>query len=334
MHRDPYVVLGVDRKASQEEIAKAYKSLASKYHPDRNPSNPQQAASMFKEVTSAYEKIGDSSKRKQYDFYSSSQVPSFNFRSRNGVDDVFDNLFSQFFGSSKQKNSSIKARLKISLEEAFNGCEKSVKVESKEPCSLCKGTGSVEWEKCGDCNGVGFVFFSEGPMRVQSSCSTCDGRGSKPKQACSSCNGRGSKVISQREIAVSIPAGVEDEMQIRVTSEDAEAPDLFVVVSVDKHPSITRHHRDLIGCVDVSYATLVMGGDHHFDLFGSSINFKIPPRTKSGTRMRIKGQGMPLLQNPKVRGDLFIEVRIYIPSVLSLEHEKLLQRLSKIEKID
>lgn len=334
MHRDPYVVLGVDRKSSQEEITKAYKSLASKHHPDRNPSNPQQATSMFKEVTSAYEKIGDSSKRRQYDFYSNGQIPSFNFRSRNGVDDVFDNLFSQFFGSSKQKSPSIKARLKVSLEEAFNGCEKSVKVESKDPCSLCKGTGSVEWEKCEDCKGVGFVFFSEGPMKVQSSCSICDGKGSKPKLACSSCNGRGSIVVSQREIVVSIPAGAEDEMQIRVASEGTEIPDLFVVVSVERHPSITRHNRDFIICVDVSYATLVMGGDHHFDLFGSRINFKIPPCTKSGTRMRIKGQGMPLLQNPKVRGDLFIEVRIYIPSILSPDHEKLLQRLSKIEKID
>lgn len=331
MRKDPYLVLGVDRKASQEEISRAFRSLASKYHPDRNPENPQEASLKFKEATAAYELIGDESKRKHYDFYSSAQIPGFNFRSRNKVDDVFDNLFPQFFGKGQPHQSSSRTRVRVTLAEAFSGCTRKVKGESHEPCSACSATGSSEWVRCSGCNGSGFLFTSEGSMRIQTSCVHCSGRGSLSRQSCKSCNGRGHVVKSEKEVEVRIPPGVEDGMQIRLAGEAPNGGDLFVVVNVEKHASVERQQRNLISSVDSSYATLVLGGEVSFRLFDSEITVKIPPRTRSGSRLRIKGQGMPFLQNPEIRGDLFLDVNLKIPSSLDAEHEKILRKLEKLE---
>jgi molecular chaperone DnaJ len=334
MRRDPYLVLGVDRKASQDEIGKAFRSLASKYHPDRNPDNPQEASVKFKEVTAAYELVGDESKRKQYDFYASGQFSSFGFRTRNGVDEVFDNLFSQFFGNGRPHASAARTRVRVSLAEAFSGCSKTVKSETHEKCEACSGTGSSEWRRCDGCGGSGFLFTSEGPMRIQTSCVHCSGRGSVSKSSCRSCNGRGHSVRSERGVEVSIPPGAEDGMQIRLAGEGPNGIDLFVAVVVDKHPSIERQQRNLIASVEVSYSTLVLGGDAAFSLFGSEMSVKIPPRSKAGSRLRIKGQGMPAVQNPKLRGDLFLEIRLRIPGDVGPEYEALLKKLEKLDSRD
>lgn len=331
MRKDPYLVLGVDRKASQEEIGKAFRSLAAKYHPDRNPESPQEASVKFKEVTAAYELLGDESKRKQYDFYSSGQFPGFGFRSRNKVDDAFDNLFSQFFGNGRPHSSVSKTRIKVSLAEAFSGCVKTVKSESHEPCSACSATGSSEWTRCGGCNGSGFLFTSEGPMRIQTSCVHCSGRGSVSKQSCKSCNGRGHLVKSEKEVEVKVPRGVEDGMQIRLSGEGPGGSDLFVVVGVDKHPSMERQQRSLVASVDVPYSTLVLGGEVPFRLFESDIRVKIPPKTRSGSRLRIKGQGMPAIQNPEIRGDLFLDLNLAMPPSLDGEYGRLIRKLAKLE---
>lgn len=322
MHKDPYLVLGVDRKAPQDEIGKAFRSLAAKHHPDKNPENPQESSVKFKEATAAYEMIGDESKRKQYDFYSSHQFVG--FRSRNKVDDVFDNLFSQFSSASK-------ARVRVSLAEAFSGCVKTVKSESRERCSVCSATGSSDWARCTGCNGSGFLFTSEGPMRIQTSCVHCSGRGSVSKQSCRSCNGRGSVVNSERDVELTIPRGVEDGMQIRIAGEGSSGSDLFVVIGVDKNPSIERQQRNLMTSVDVPYSTLVLGGTVSFSLFDSSIEVKIPQRTRSGSRMRIKGQGMPAIQNPEMRGDLFLDLNLAMPPSLDGEYGRLMRKLSKLE---
>jgi len=328
MRQDPYLVLGVDSKASQDEIGKAFRSLASKYHPDRNPDNAKEAANKFKEVVAAYEIVGDESKRRQYDFYRGTSFPSFSFRSRNGVDDMFDNLFSQFFGGKTKGAQHFRTRVRVSLAEAFRGCSKKISVESLEPCKSCSGTGSSEWLRCEGCGGSGFVFTNEGPMRIQTSCVHCSGMGSISRKPCQSCSGRGQTVKSQSEVEIPIPPGVEDGMQVRVSKDSG---DIFVVVNVDKDGSVSRQQSNLVGSIDLPYSALVFGCDAKFNLFGMEISVKVPPRTKAGSRLRIRGQGMPRLQNPEMRGDLFLDVGLLMPDSVGGEYEKILVQLSKFE---
>lgn len=324
-------MLGVDRNATQDDIAKAYRSLAAKHHPDRNPQNAAEAAVKFKEVTAAWEMVGTEEKRRRHDF--AGQMPSFSFRSRNSVDDVFDNLFSQFFGGPHaSRPASSRSRIKITLEEAFRGCSRIVKSEGREVCSSCTGTGSTEWSRCAACGGSGFVMTSDGNMRIQTSCSRCSGRGSTASQSCAGCNGRGYRVISEKDVEVKIPAGVEDGMQIRVSGESPNGGDLYVVVSVERHPGLERQQRNLLGSVDVPYHVLVLGGQASFKLFGSEIVVKVPRGTRPGTRVRVMGQGMPHVQNSSVKGDLFLDILLRMPAEVNKEHEKLLSSLAKMEK--
>lgn len=332
MRKDPYLVLGVDKKSSQEEINRAFRSLAAKFHPDKNPDSPKEAAEKFKEISAAYELLGDPGRRRQYDFYAEAQFPNFSFRSRNSVDGMFDNLFSQFFGRGKSAPSFSKSRVRVTLAEAFSGCSRMVKSESHEQCKDCTGTGSSEWSRCLKCDGSGFLFTSEGPMRIQTACAQCSGKGSISKHSCRSCNGRGQVVKSEKEVEVRIPAGVEDGMQIRLSGESADGGDLFVVVNVEKHDSIERQQRNLISSLEVPYHTLVLGGDASFSLFDRDITIKVPPRTKSGSRVRVRGQGMPAVQNPEIRGDLFVDLNLSMPSSLSKGHEAAIRDLEKLWK--
>ena len=326
---DPYRVLGVGRDATQEDISKAYRSLAVRFHPDRNPDN-QEAAAMFKEATAAFELIGTVEKKRSYDL-ASSRPATFNFRSRNSVDDVFDNLFSQFFGSKGGDDQGFsRSRVRVSLSDAYYGCTRKVGFESRETCESCSGTGSTKWSSCAPCGGTGFVMSSDGHIRIQTSCVACSGRGSTPLQSCSPCNGRGYRVSAERSVEVRIPAGVEDGTQIRVADE-ASGGDLFVLVSVEKSPAVSRHKSDLFVSVDIPYSTLVLGGETSFDLFGSSVSFRVPRGTRAGSRIRIKGMGMPHMRNESARGDLFVEVGLFVPASLTKEHERLVTRLAKIE---
>jgi len=214
MRKDPYLVLGVGPDASQEEINKAFRFLAAKHHPDKNPDDKEAAAERFKEVAAAYELLGDSDRRRQYDAYKSGRLSGFGFRSRNSVDDMFDNLFSQFFGKGRPNPSVSKSKIKISLSEAFRGCSKVVKSESHEPCKDCSGTGSSEWARCSHCDGSGFLFTSEGPMKIQTACVQCSGRGSVSKQSCRFCNGRGQVVARLKEVEVNIPQAWRTECKL------------------------------------------------------------------------------------------------------------------------
>lgn len=331
MKSDPYLTLGVPRSASHEEIVKAYRYLATRWHPDKNPENQSEASEKFKEIAAAFEIIGDKQRRRDFDFYGQGQIPSFNFRSRNSVDDVFDNLFSQFFSSKKTNRNASRSRIKVTLSEAFSGCSKVVKSERNESCGSCSGTGSTEWIRCVRCEGSGFIFTSDGPMRIQTSCAQCSGRGANSAQSCKECNGRGNKTILGKDVVVSIPPGVDEGMQIRLAGESPDGGDLFLVVSVEKDPSLIRQSRDLFGVLEVPYHALVLGGESKFQMFGASLAVRIPRGTKAGSRVRLQGQGMPHIQNPSVRGDLFLDISLKLPLKLTKEHERLLGKLAKLD---
>lgn len=326
---DPYATLGVSKSATQDEILKAYRALALKYHPDKNPENPKEASAKFKNVIKAFEIIGDPEKRKSYDFYGSSSFPTFNFRTRNSVDDVFSNIFSQFFGNQKQGSSKI--RLKISLTEAYFGCTKKIAIDKNKSCDPCKGTGSILWESCTSCGGRGFVFTGQGPFRIQSPCSFCSARGSVSKQSCKDCNGKGYILDFVKELEIKIPPGIDEGGYIRL-AEESDGNDLYVVVNIEKDRDFVRQDKALIGSMEVPYHKLVLGGDVVFDVFGTKLNIKINPKTNAGARIRIKGQGMPYLQNPSLKGDLFIDLKLKMPKDLSPEYINILDLLAKIEQ--
>lgn len=329
MNKDPYKVLGVSPSASREEILKAYRTLAARHHPDRNPDSPEEAASKFKEVSAAFELVGDEDRRRQYDMYRSGGFPSFSFRSRNSVDDIFDNMFSQFFGD--QRPSGSRVRVKVTLEEAYRGCSKRVELEKQEFCESCKGTGSSSWEQCEKCGGKGFFVFSEGSMQARSSCMGCGGKGSVPKERCSFCSARGYVVAGSKEVEVQIPAGIENGSQMRIAGEGHDGKDLFLVVAVEKHPFLDRQGHFLVGRLEVPYSRMVLGGDMEYEVFGSKMVVKIPPKSRPGMRMKLKGRGMPLPQNPSLKGDLILDMHLKIPADVSEEHRGVLETLLKIE---
>jgi len=330
---DPYSVLGVAKTSSHDEIVKAYRLLATKYHPDKNPDSPREAAEKFKEVSAAFELIGDEQKRQRFDLFGTSNPPpSFSFRSRNSVDNVFDNIFSQFFGEQKSQFGGSKVRIKVSLKDVYLGSTKKIKTEKRSLCDPCKGTGSSEWEPCVGCSSKGFIFVNNGPLKIQTSCSVCLGKGSVSKLKCETCKGDGYLVDLVKEVDVKIPAGIADGTQIRLANAAADGNDLFVVVNAEKDDLFSRENKFLVGHVDVSYPVLVMGGEIPYDVFGTKLSIKIPPRTKTGVRLRIKNQGMPLLSDPNIKGDLLVEIRLKMPKELSKPHEKMLSRLLKMDQ--
>jgi molecular chaperone DnaJ len=327
MHKDPYKILGVDKNVSQDEILKAYRFLAQKYHPDKNPENPIESAQKFKELSAAFDLIGDEQSRRKYDLFGFNTQPSFSFKNRNSVDDFFDNIFSHFFGD--QKNS--KTRIKISLFEAYFGCKKNIKSENHKFCESCKGTGSALWEPCSKCDNKGFIFTNNGSLKIQVSCSNCGGKGSISVQKCKECQSRGYIVDYIKNVEVKIPPGIDDGCQIRLAGEAADGSDLFIVVNIEKDAKITREGKDLLSYVEIPYHVVVLGGNINYDLFGSKIDIKVKSNTKPGSRICLKGQGMPLFSNPNLRGDLFLDVRLKMPKTISKEYKDILIELSKIE---
>jgi len=318
---DPYNILGVSKNASQEDISKAFKQLATKYHPDKNPNNIHEASLKFKELTSAYDKIGDSNKRKQYDFYGN---PSFSFRNNNDIGEIFNEYINGFFN----KKTGVKLRTKISLKEAYYGCHKKVKREIMEDCGDCYATGSTEWQNCKNCDGRGSVPVHQAGIHFAISCAYCNGKGKTSKKACGNCNGRGEIVKEERDIEFKIPAGIEDGMNMKIV-EDTLREEFLVIINIEKEENMQRRQMDLFSLLEVDYSTLVLGGQVKYKLFDNEIDIKVPPRTKSGSRLKIKGLGMPHIQNFNFKGDLYLEMNLFIPKEINKEHEKLLKNLSK-----
>lgn len=317
MDRDPYKILGVDPSASREEIHKAFKTLAAKYHPDRNPTDEETSSAMFKEVSAAFEILGDDDKRKRYDMYRNG-FPSFSFRNRNSVDDIFNHMFSHFFGD--QRPSGSRVRIKVTLEEAYFGCQKKVDVEKHDFCSSCKGTGSSSWDSCPKCSGKG--------------CVQCAGRGSISREKCKSCSGNGYVVLGTKQIDVQIPPGVDNGFQLRIPDSGSTGDDLFLAIIVEKHKQFERHDHFLLTRINVAYSKLVLGGTEELDVFGTKLSLKIPPRSVPGLRLKVKGKGMPFIQNPDIRGDLILELRLKMPKNTTKKYEEFLSLLMKMESED
>lgn len=355
--RDYYEVLGVEKGASADEIKKAYRKLAMKYHPDRNPGD-KDAEEKFKEVGEAYEVLSDDDKRARYDQYGFAGVDpnyaagaggagfgGFNGAGFGGFGD-FGDIFSDLFGggttrrssaSSGRRGENIMTRLDLTFEEAAFGCDKEVSVPRIENCAVCNGTGSADGniETCPKCHGTGqeqvIQNFMGMQMRSTAPCSQCGGKGKIIKNPCTTCKGKG-KVRRTNKVVVKIPAGVNDGQSVRVRgagnvgSGGAPNGDLLAEVHIKPHKLFKRKEFDVYCEVPISFAQAALGAEIEVPTLDGKVTYTIPEGTQTGREFILRGKGIPQVGNPKLRGDHHFSVVVETPTKLTNEQKELLRK--------
>jgi molecular chaperone DnaJ len=346
---DYYEVLGVARSDNEEEIRKAFRKKAMQYHPDRNK-NPD-AEEKFKEVNEAYQVLADAKRRAQYDRFGHAGVGSNGGFDRpfEGADVFggFGDIFDSFFGDATarrarepQRGSDLQQRVVLSFQDAVFGVEREVEVPRLEDCRRCSGAGTepgTEIKSCGTCRGSGQVRRTQrsvfGQFAHIGACPTCQGRGGIIESPCTQCRGAGVE-RRQRRIAVRIPAGVEQGMQVRLTGEGdvgrngGPPGSLYVLMEVQPHPVFSREGHDLIYSMPVNLAEAALGVERQVPtLDGDPEVLKVPQGTQPGAEFRIKGKGVPHLDNPR-RGDLRVQVSLQVPRSLNAHQRRLLEELA------
>ena len=358
---DYYKLLGVERSASADEVKKAYRKKAMKYHPDRNAGDTE-AEAMFKQVSEAYEVLSDANKRQQYDQFGHDGMRSsfgpggFDFSRdfTHGADlqDILGSIFGgggafgDFFGggghaqsrTSAQRGSDLRFDLEIDLEEAAFGSKREIVLPINDGCGTCKGTGSADGsrrETCRQCGGQGHVISGGGFFQVRQACPICGGEGSIISKPCRTCNGTG-RVKSRRRMTLKIPKGVETGSRMRVTGKGeagvrgGPAGDLYVILHVRQHELFERQGDDLMCEVPVSPLFMALGGEVQVPTIDGSARIKISSGTRNGKVYRLKGKGMPSGEGYS-RGDLHVRVVAETPVKLSSKQKKLLKELVDLE---
>ena len=344
--RDYYEVLGVGRDASEREIKKAYKRLAMKFHPDRNPGDKAAEAS-FKEAKEAYEILTDSDKKAAYDQFGHAGVDP----NRGGgggfggadFGDVFGDVFGDIFGGGRRggqrqaaRGSDLRYNLELSLEEAVRGLTKELRIPTLAACDACDGSGAKKGSSpttCGTCHGQGQVQMRQGFFAVQQACPTCHGRGKIIKDPCSKCHGEG-RVEKSKTLSVKIPAGVDTGDRIRLSGEGeagefgAPAGDLYVQVTVREHAIFVRDGNNLYCEVPISFSTAALGGEIEVPTLDGKVNLKIPSETQTGRMFRLRGKGVKSVRSHAV-GDLLCKVVMETPVNLSDKQKELLREFDK-----
>ena len=344
--RDPYEVLGVGREASQEEIKKAYRKLALKYHPDRNPGD-KSAEERFKDASAAYQIVGDPERRAQFDrfghaaFDQQSGFGGFDFSA--GFEDLFSDIFGDFFGAGRgrsrgrsRRGEDLRYDLEVQFEEAAFGCEKKVSVPRWKACEECAGRGAKSGttpRTCPSCRGSGQMRFQQGFFSIAKTCTQCGGEGSIIADPCETCGGRGRVRVTQH-LNLKIPPGVDDGSRLKLRGEGeaglAGGPsgDLYVVVSVAEHPLFTRQGKDIVCELPVSFTQLALGAELEVPTLEDKAKLKIPGGTQTGAVFRLKGKGIPDLQGYG-RGDELVRVHVDVPRKLSTRQRELLEEYAR-----
>ena len=345
--RDYYEVLGVGRAASDVEIKSAYRKLAMTYHPDRNPNNPD-AEEKFKEATEAYAVLADGEKRALYDRFGHagvSQASGGGGFDASAFQDLSD-IFGDFFGfgdifssggrrrSRAQRGADLREDVNLEFEEAVFGTETKVVVRRHETCEECRGSGAAPGKApvaCRSCAGRGQVRYQQGFFSIARTCPACQGAGSVITDPCQKCKGEG-RVLRQKTVETKVPAGVEDGTRIRFNGLGeagvfgGPAGDLYVVLHVKEHPFFERDGNDLHCVVPISFTQAALGAEIRVPTLEGEQVLKVPDGTQSGTTLRLRGKGVPVL-NGHGKGDLFVEVRIQTPGKISKRQRELLQEL-------
>lgn len=346
--RDYYEVLGVARGAAVKEIADAYRKLAVKYHPDKNPGD-EEAISRFKEAAEAFEVLGDAEKRARYDRYGHQGVgaaPHFN-----DVNDIFeafgnifgDSLFGDLFGRSgrrgRTRGGDIRCDVTLDLIEAAKGTRKTVTFQRHERCEDCQGSGARAGSKrqtCTYCAGRGQVIQTAGILRVQTTCPSCRGAGSTVKDPCESCRGEGFVLRKVRREVV-IPAGVDDQMRVRLPGEGDPDPqggpagDCYCFVSVREHTLFERNGQHLLCHVPITYSQAALGAKIQVPTLEGPEELEVPAGTQTNEIFRLRGRGLPDPRRRGSLGDLLVQVGIEVPKSLSERQEELLRELAELE---
>lgn len=351
--RDYYQILGVGKNASEDELKKAYRTLAKKFHPDQNKDN-KDAEEKFKEINEAYDVLKDAQKRSAYDRYGHAAFkqgaqgagPGFNPGDMGGFgaafSDIFENMFGDMAGGGGKRGqpgrgSDMQYTLEISLEDAFHGKEASIRIPAVETCDACAGQGTEKGskpEKCPDCDGIGRVRMTQGFFTIERTCPRCGGAGNIIKNPCRKCGGSGVQ-HKDKTIKVNIPPGIDHGRRIRMAGEGEAAPrgakpgDLYILISIKQHSLFRRDENNLFCRVPLPITTAVLGGSIDVPtLAGKSAALKIPAGTQTGQQFRIRGQGMPILRSES-RGDLYIEIYVETPVNLTKKQQDLLRQFDE-----
>ena len=354
--RDYYEVLGVQKGAGEEEIKKAYKKMARKYHPDLNPGD-KDAEEKFKEVNEAYEVLSDSEKKARYDQFGFAGVdPSYGAGAGGGaygaggfdfgdLGDIFGSFFGGGFGGTRanpnapQRGESLRTSVTISFEEAAFGCEKEISIERVEQCDTCRGTGCEKGttaEVCPDCRGTGMVQQRRqtplGFMSTSAPCGRCGGKGRIIHQPCKACHGSG-QLRRRKTLKVTIPAGIDNGQTISLRGQGnagrngGQAGDLLIVIAVRPHEIFRREGTSVLCEAPITFTQAVLGAELEIPTIDGKVKYSIPEGTQSGTTFRLKGKGIPGL-NGRARGDQYVTVYIETPRNLNREQKEALRKFS------
>lgn len=353
--RDYYEVLGVSKTASDDEIKKAFRTLAKKYHPDMHPGD-KECEEKFKEAQEAYAVLSDAEKRKQYDQFGHAAFDGtgggaggFDF---SGMDmgDIFGDIFGDFFGGGSRrrtndgpmKGSNLRTSVRITFEEAIFGCEKEIEMVLKDECHSCHGTGAKAGttpETCPKCGGKGKVVFTQqsffGTVQNVQTCPDCGGSGKIIKDKCPDCRGTG-YIASKKKIQVSIPAGIDNGQSVRIREKGEPGinggprGDLLVEVVVSRHPTLQRQDMNIYSTAQISFAQAALGGEIRIHTVDGDVLYEVKPGTQTNTRIRLKGKGVPSLRNKSVRGDHYVDLVVQTPTGLSADAKEALRQFDAL----
>ncbi|HLL73354.1 MAG TPA: molecular chaperone DnaJ [Pyrinomonadaceae bacterium] len=358
--KDYYEVLGVGRNATEQELKSAYKRLAIRYHPDKNPGDTE-AEETFKEVAEAYGVLSNAEQRARYDRFGHAGVSSsaagaganWGAQGFGGIEDILGDLFGfgDVFGgragaggsrrSTGQRGADLRYDLEITLEQAAEGMTAQLRIPRLETCETCTGTGAqsgTQPETCSTCSGAGQVRYQQGFFSVARTCGACRGTGRIIKNPCETCRGAG-RVERERQMEVKVPAGVETGSRLRVTGEGeggtqgGGSGDLYVVFRVKEHEQFERQGSNLYAAVPITFAQAALGSEIMVNTLKGEQPLKIPAGTQTGKVFTLKGHGMPVLGG-RGYGDLYVSVELRTPTNLTREQRRLLEELSKIEDRD
>lgn len=350
MSDDYYNILGVERNADDAALKKAFRKLAMQYHPDKNPGDAA-AEKKFKEINEAYDVLKDPQKRAAYDRFGKSAFENggngagagaggFDFTS--SFSDIFEDLFGDLGGrarrssggeSATQRGNDMRYNLEITLEEAYKGTSKSIRISTNAACETCEGSGAEKGsqpETCGTCGGRGVVRAQQGFFTIERTCGNCKGAGKIIKNPCKSCAGTG-RTRKDKTLSVNIPAGVEEGTRIRLTGEGeagfrgGPSGDLYVFLSLKPHKIFKRDGANIFCSVPLKMTTATLGG--HIEvptIDGGRVKVSVPPGTQTGHQFRLRGKGMSVLRSPAF-GDMYIEVHVETPRNLTKKQKELLK---------